>query len=424
MPRKKHILGLSTVLAMCMLALLLSSTGAVAQTETVVHAFQNKSKIDGSTPYSTLIADSQGALYGTTREGGTFGFGSVFKVAPPSAPGGAWRETVLYSFTGGADGANPWYGALLLHNGLLYGTTAHGGTSNAGVVFEMKPGNLWTETVLYSFAGGTDGNSPASSVIMGNHGALYGTTFYGGAANNGVIYRLTPPHQGSSAWTEAILYSFNGGSSDGYFPIYDLTIDSKGALYGVTAGGGPEDSGCVFQLTQTSGGSWKENILYFINPSITDGGLPSSGVVFGPPGALYGTTGNGGNGAAGTLYQLVPPAVAGGAWTENTLYVFPQNATDAAGPNGVVFDHSGSLYGTSQTGGSANECCGGWGTIFKVTPPSSGSGSWTEELLYSFQGTPDAAGSTAPLTLVGDTFYGTTVIGGSANAGAVFSFKP
>jgi uncharacterized repeat protein (TIGR03803 family) len=404
------------------LALLVTSTGAAAQTETVIHTFQSSSKFDGSNPYSTLIADSQGALYGTTREGGKYGFGSVFKLAPPTAPGEPWRDDVLYSFTGGSDGANPWFGSLLLKNGLLYGTTSHGGSANAGVVFELKAGNPWTETVLYSFTGGTDGGTPSSGVIQGDKGVLYGMTFIGGPKKDGVVYRLT--HQAGGAWKESVLYTFKGGPSDGYLPMFGLTLDSSGALYGTTAGGGPNDSGCVFQLVPTLHGQWTENILYFFNADLTNGGLPNSGVVFDSAGALYGTTGNGVYGLAGTLFQLSPPSVTGGAWTQNTLYVFPATATDAAGPNGVVFDSTGALYGTSQSGGSYNQCCDGWGAIFKLTPPSTQGGAWTEQVLYSLQGGSDGAGPAAPLVLVGATFYGTTVIGGTPNVGTVFSFAP
>lgn len=184
------------IFGLSLTVLVMSAGVAAAQTETVIHTFQSSSKFDGSTPYSTLIADSQGALYGTTGQGGKYGFGSVFKLAPPTATGGPWREDILYSFTGGSDGAGPWFGGLLLKNGLLYGTTAHGGSANSGVVYELKPGNPWTETVLYSFTGGADGSTPSSGVISGDRGVLYGMTFDGGAKKDGAVYRLTPPAAG------------------------------------------------------------------------------------------------------------------------------------------------------------------------------------------------------------------------------------
>lgn len=223
-----------------------------------------------------------------------------------------------------------------------------------------------------------------------------------------------------------VLYSFKGGSGDGYLPLYGLTLDSTGALYGTTAGGGPNDSGCVFQLIPTSHGPWTENILYFFLSNLTNGGFPNSGVVFDSTGALYGATGNGVYNTAGTIFQLSPPSAPGGAWTENTLYVFPQNATDAAGPNGVIFASSGALYGTSAIGGTATSCDGGYGcgTIFKLIPPSTQGGVWTEQVVYSFEGGSDGEDPAAPLALVGKTFYGTTVIGGTPNVGTVFSFAP
>ena len=394
---------------------LIAPKRASSQTEAVIHAFQSTNKYDGFSPNAPLIADPSGALYGTTYSGGQHGWGTVFKLTPPQAPGGVWTQNVIYSFTGGTDGGSPSSGALLLKGGALYGTTAEGGANNVGVVFELSPGKPWVETVLYSFtSSGGNGYAPSSGLTQGSKGTLYGTTFHGGAHKQGVVYRLSPT--GGGAWTEAPIYAFKGGS-DGSEPGNNLIFDSTGSLYGVTLSA----PGTVFKLTP-SGGAWTETVLYSFNPAIE--GPPYSSLIFDSTGALYGVTGS--NGAsAGTVFQLSPAA--GGAWTKITLYNFQGSpANDGATPAGVTFDSTGALYGSTQYGGT-NADCGvvGCGTVFKLSPPSAPGGAWTEQVLYSFQFGSDGAYPDVPLLLLGTTFYGETAEGGGrANAGTVFSFTP
>jgi uncharacterized protein YceK len=176
-----------------------------------------------------LIADESGALYGTTALGGNsacsvLGCGTVFKLTPPSQGETAWTETVLYSFKGASDGANPFASLISGESGALYGTTLLGGSGNCfgsecGTVFKLTPPaegeTVWTETVLYSFNGGSDGNFPRASLIADERGALYGTTSSGGGSNCpgfvcGTVFKLTPPAEGQTAWTETVLYGFKG----------------------------------------------------------------------------------------------------------------------------------------------------------------------------------------------------------------------
>ena len=423
MRNKKRSSGLLVlaVLALTLTMLAMFAGVAAAQTETVIHTFQSGSKMDGSQPASSLVADGEGALYGTTGEGGKYGFGSVYKLAPPATEGAAWKENLLYSFTGGADGGNPWFGALVLNsrNGTIYGTTRFGGSANAGVVYKLTPGRPWVESVVYSFSGGDDGKIPASGVIQGPGGELYGTTMAGGPGGFGVVFRLSPPTEPGGAWTESTIYAFTGGS-DGYEPLFGLALDREGAIYGTTEGAG--DSGSVFKLTPRSGGGWTESNLYYFNGDL--GGLPNSALIFGSAGALYGAIGGSPLGLNGYIFQLTPPSAPGGAWTESTLHDFTGGPDDGSYPNGVIFDSAGALYGATETGGANYLCCGGYGTVFKIRPPSVPGGAWSENVLYSFAGGSDGYGPNAPLLLLGGTFYGTTLIGGTPNQGTVFSFTP
>ena len=182
-----------------------------------MHSF--KGGTDGSGPSAAPLAiDAAGNIYGTTTHGGAYNMGTVYKI---SAPG---QETVLYTFTGGADGASPEGGVVLDAAGNLYGTTIGGGSGSPigdqeGVVFKVTPSGQ--ETVLYSFTGLSDGGGPSTGVIFDPEGNLYGTTSYGGTYNVGVVYKLTPAGQ------ETTLYSFTGGS-DGAGPEEGLVRDSGG----------------------------------------------------------------------------------------------------------------------------------------------------------------------------------------------------
>ena len=360
---------------------------------TVLHSFTFS---DGSHPLAGLIADKSGNFYSTTIYGSTFGDGEVFKLAPPATPGGAWTETIFHAFTG-TDGAFPYYGAKLIFdsNGNLYGTTSQGGASGSGVVFKFSPAG--TETVLYSFTGGADGNQPGAGLVFDSSGNLYGTTPYGGRFGQGVVFKLSP------AGTETVLYSFTGGA-DGGNPFAPLTLDSKGNLYGTASAGGASYSGVVFKVAP--GGT--ETVLYSFTGA-ADGGAPYAGVVFDGSGNLYGTAYYGGNSNAGTVFELSPPA-AGGAWTETVLHSF--TFTDGARPyfgTGLLFDANGNLYGITSTGGPTDA-----GVVFKLSPGG------TETVLYNFR---SGGGHAKSIDLFADNngnLYGTTDEDGTLGYGMVF----
>ncbi|HEY2532519.1 MAG TPA: choice-of-anchor tandem repeat GloVer-containing protein [Xanthobacteraceae bacterium] len=202
-------------------------------TETVLHAFA-KTGTDGQTPYAGVIQGSDGNIYGTTYFGGAHGFGTVFKVTPSGT------ETVLYSFAGGSDGENPYAGVIQGGDGNFYGTTYNGGASGHGTVFKITPSGV--ETVLYSFAGGNDGANPEAGVIQGSDGNFYGATYLGGAGNLGTVFKVTP------SGTETILHTFAGGASDGSNPSANLIQGSDGNLYGSTYAGGTHGDGTFFEV--------------------------------------------------------------------------------------------------------------------------------------------------------------------------------
>ena len=180
---------------------------------------------------------------------------------------GVWNETILYSFAGGDDGASPAASVVFDAAGNLYGTTRLGGPDNVGTVFKLARVNgEWKESVLYSFTGGNDGGSPqAALTIVGN--ALIGTTPEGGTNADGTVFGL---QQVKGKWQQEVLYSFVGGSTDGAYPYSTLILDKAGNLYGTTESGGANQAGSVFELSE-SGTKWNEKILYFFTGNL-DGG--------------------------------------------------------------------------------------------------------------------------------------------------------
>src|SRR5207245_831479 len=175
------------------------------------------------------------------------GFGTVFELSPNAD--GTWTESVLYSFNANPDAQGPFGGVIFDAAGNLYGTTASGGSSGDGTVFELSPvaGGGWTETVLYSFTNTPDGENPETSLVMDTAGNLFGTTIFGGSAGGGCVFELSPNGTG---WTESVLFNFTG--SNGLEPGGPLVFDSAGNLYGTSADGGSGHVGTVFELSPGS----------------------------------------------------------------------------------------------------------------------------------------------------------------------------
>ncbi|HLW88650.1 MAG TPA: choice-of-anchor tandem repeat GloVer-containing protein [Terriglobales bacterium] len=417
---------LATVVPLLALA---AGTPAVSQSEFVLHNFH---LVDGALPGGALIADARQNLYGTTYVGGSgncayngppSGCGTVYKLT--HSPEGRWTETVLYAFQGGSDGEFPFSGLILDQAGNLYGTTPDGGglgqvcgLDGCGTVFELsppsQPGGSWTETVLYRFTGGADQGYPRGTLIFDSKGNLYGVTDVGGYGMNGTVFQLIPPSTPGGDWTETTLYAFGSHYRDGLYPVAGLAFDESGNLYGTTGGGGNKGCGTVFQLKPpATSGEWTEKVVHAFQGG-TDGSGPTGGLIL-VRGALMSTTENGGQYDQGTVFQITP---SGGGVSESVVYSF-QGGNDGAGPYaGLIADSELNLYGTTIGGGALGlEYCTnypGCGTVFQLTPPAVPGSAWTEKVLYAFSGGNDGGSPDGSLVLGDGWLLGTASEGGSS----------
>jgi len=417
MRRHKFSTGLIATLAIITLAAL-AGTEAAAQQERILHGFALYSGGPWQ-PYAGVIFDKAGNLYGVTSEGGLYRQGVVFEMTPQA--NGHWTETILHNFNhDGTDGWFPYAGGLTLDSsGNLFGTTLYGGVNGSGTVFELSPatGGEWTETVLHSFNPNTDGSNPQGTLAFDAQGNLYGIAYNGVKGTNcgggcGAVFELTPQ---SGGWSETNVHTFTNNGVDGYNPE-SVILDSEGNLYGTTVYGGTANAGTVFKLSPQLGGGWSETILHNFSANGTDGSYPGAGLVFDTKGNLYGTTESGGTVVPGygTVYELSPAA--GGTWTEKVLYNFNPGAGNPIYPFAIpVFDAKGNLYCTTQQGGAY-----GWGTVFELKPAKSGP--WIESVVHSFQNNhQDGTQPYAGVTLGPSGYlYGTTPGGGTNGGGTVF----
>jgi uncharacterized repeat protein (TIGR03803 family) len=357
-------------------------------TATLIRMFEGKKSNDASVPTGGLILDGAGNLYGVTGYGGTgdcvlvgvpAGCGTVYELSPPAQKGGAWTETILYSFPNSKQGYLPNGSLVFDSEGNLYGATMFGGgqgtTCDAfyqycGAVFKLSPpktkGGKWTEKVLHAFKGGTDGANPNGGLTLDSKGAIYGTTFIGGfncphnsGKGCGTVFRLRPPSKKGGTWAEKQLHVF-AAKSDGANPAGGLIFDAQGSLYGTAEGGNISGGGVVFRLTAAISGQWDETVLHWFS---NDGpGASLAGLLFDSAGNLYGTTIEGSN-FCGTVFRLKPPAEPGDEWSLNVLYTF-NGAPDGRDPAAsVIFDAEGNVYSTTEGGGSS-----GYGTVFEIRP--------------------------------------------------------
>jgi uncharacterized repeat protein (TIGR03803 family) len=343
--------------------------------QTVLYSFAGGQK-DGAAPQG-LIQGSDGNLYGTTLAGGEnictrpppaggdgaqSGCGTVFEITL------AGTESIIYFFTGGADGGAPNPGLAQTSSGDLYGTASVGGANGDGVVFQLTLTGV--ETVLHSFAGGTgDGATPAS-LILGSDGNFYGLTTLGGELNEGTVFSVTP------AGVETLLHSFGGGR-DGELPSAPLIQGTDGNLYGTTPFGGMNSNaahecqqGCGTAFRITLAGT--ETVLYAFAGGNSDGANPYAALVEGSDGNFYGTTSSGGNAGCaegcGTAFTITPAGV------ETVLHFFGGTSADGVSPTtGLILAPDGNFYGTTPFGGQFNV-----GTVFTMTPAG------VETVVFSF----------------------------------------
>jgi uncharacterized repeat protein (TIGR03803 family) len=417
--------GLIVVAGSC-----LSTLNAVwaARRESVLHRFSAK---DGANPLGGLVFDSAGNLYGTTSQYGTYDFGTVFRLAPGA--NGTWAETVLHEFSG-QDGNGPLASLVFDPAGNLYGTTFRGGTLSdcdslgCGVVFKLAPttNGKWIETVLHKFKG-SDGGSPMGSLTFDAEGSLYGTTAYGGSDPSGCggvgcgTVFRLTPGTNGN-WSEQLLHTFNSNGKGGAEPLAGLAFDTAGNLYGTTYGGGACPYGTVFKLTPSTNGRWNERVLYsFCNGEAN----PEAGIILDAKGNLYTTTYYGGAYRQGTVSEFSPQA--NGEWTQKVLHSFNPNGKDGANPKaGLMFDTAGNLYGTTFYGGNLQGFPNGHGVVFKLAPGTNNT--WDETILYAFCSASSCKDGAFPESGViidsSRNLYGTAEGGGTNDDGTVFKIAP
>jgi uncharacterized repeat protein (TIGR03803 family) len=371
----------------------------------ILHSFGGP---DGAGPLLGVIADAKGAFYGTTAFGGKAANGTIFKLTPSKS---GYSEKVLHSFSGGSEGYAP-DGLVGGNDGVLYGGTLAGGQNGCGVgcgtVFKLTPKKSgYAFSVVYRFRPGNDANQPVGTPVLDKDGAIYGVTQFGGSSNNGAVFKLTP---GKSGYTERVLYSFPGGAG-GTLPQAGLTIDTSGSLYGTTYYGGTGScgGGCgtVFKLAPSKSG-YTDKVLYsFRNDS--DGVAPSAALtVDESTGAIFGTTEFGGADFYGTVFKLTP---SGSDYIESIVYRFNGSA-DGGYPEGqLLLSANGVLFGTTARG-PGSKYPKGLGTLFQLTPSGS---SYAFKLIYGFL-RPSGGSDPDWSTLISDAkgaLYGTTRSGGS-----------
>lgn len=360
-----------------------------------LYSFDNAS---GGAPASRLLLHN-GLLYGTTSAYGK-GDGTIFSI---DAFG---KLHVIYAFTGYPDGAAPKAG-LIWFNGALYGTTSDGGLYDGGTIYSVTTNGV--ERVVHNFGRRRDGELPLADLVAVN-GVLYGTTLLGGSHGKGTVFEF-----GASG--EHVVHSFAGAPTDGGHPTAAL-VPYRGALYGTTrAGGKIASGGTVYKVTPFG----DESVLHSFGVIRYDGQNPAAPlfVVTGPHhvASFVGTTLYGGENGDGTVFGMSP---SGSEWV---LHAFAGGSDGAVPVSGVILV-AGSWFGTTMFGGEHGGCMSGpsgatCGTIFKLVPGG------RERVIYRFHGDPDGANPEAGLTYVGGTFYGVTAWGGRyASYGTVFSDEP
>jgi uncharacterized repeat protein (TIGR03803 family) len=402
---------LTAVLCLFAAVLILGVGASMASTTEVIYSFAGEE--DGEYADSDVAIDRAGNLYGSTVLGGDVGGGTVWQLA---RSGNDWVHSVLYSFTGGADGGEPYKGVTVDADGNLYGTAVTGGSGSCeggcGVAYKLtKAGNAWSYAVIHAFTGGEDGSGPGARVTVDRQGNVYGMAPTGGEFGLGTIYQLHPNASGSYSFR--LIHAFTGGDDGATGSAGKMVLRNR-HLYGAATAGGAFGEGTIFELTRDGSGGWTFNTIYAFKGD-PDAAFPYGGLLFDPTGNLYGTTYYDGAHEVGAVYQLSQGS--SGSWTEQVLYSFKPQPDVNSSISNLVADVDGNLYGTGSEGGL------GSGGIFKLARGQSGN--WVETVEHRFQGPPDGAFPYNGMTRGTDgSFYGATVHGGEDDEGAVYKFTP
>ncbi|WP_315719821.1 MULTISPECIES: calcium-binding protein [unclassified Bradyrhizobium] len=381
------------------------TTAVYAGAPTVLTSFNGTT--NGNRPFSALISDAAGNLYGTTQNGGSANGGVVFEIAKTSS-GYSSTPIVLASF-GGISGDNLRGGLVMDAAGNLFGTARSGGANGYGAVYEIvktSTGYSSTPVVLASFSG-TDGSAPQDALIIDAAGNLFGTTTTGGAGGYGTVYEIPKTASGYGS-TPTVLVSFNG--TNGANPMASLYMDASGNLFGTTTNGGANNLGTVYEIAKTVSG-YGSTPTVLVSFSGTNGSNPYFGsLIADAEGNLFGTTEAGGPNDAGSIFEIVKTADGYGS---APIMLASFNGTNGLNPyGGLIMDAAGNLFGTTLNGGTNNQ-----GTIFELTKTATGYSS-TPTVLTSFNGN-NGKGPGASLFMdAGGSLYGTTYLGGTG--GVVF----
>ncbi|MBX7210869.1 MAG: M36 family metallopeptidase [Verrucomicrobiaceae bacterium] len=356
----------------------------------------------GTSPLASLFKGADGAFYGTTSTGGTFGSGTVFRMSQ----GGTLATLAnFYNNTNGAlSGSSPQAAPVQGADGNFYGTTNSGGAFGSGCIYKMTPAGQVTVLVSFRSTSVPLGSNPAAMLALGADGNFYGTTQNGGSSSLGTIFKVTP------AGVLTTLVSFTGttGANLGSSPRAGLTLGADGNFYGTTATGGAGGFGTIFKVTPA--GVFTTLVQFTGTAGSYPGSTPLGALVLGADGNFYGTTSLGGASNLGTVFKLTP----GATFTQLATFTGTTGAVPGATPKGALIQMAdGNFYGTTQTGGTGN-----FGTVFQITP----AGVLTP--LVHLTGTTGAALGTTPQgALVAGSdgaLYGTTNAGGLYNLGSVF----
>jgi uncharacterized repeat protein (TIGR03803 family) len=387
-------------LLLAVVTLALVSAAQAGPRYKILHLFGHGS--DGSGPWGSLVFDAEGNAYGTTINGGTYNFGTVFELTPHS--NGHWTETILHDFNcKGSEGCTPTADLAMDTAGNLYGTTTT-------TTFELSPGSGgWSLSVLQNEGGPT-------GLILDYAGNLYGPLGIG-EYGQGAISKLVKDQN----WTEDLLYSFCAKGTrkhdclDGSDPYAGVTWGPKGSLYGTTVQYVVHGYGVVFQLSPQQHGTWQETVLHSFPAFEGDGQNPYEGVVLDKAGNVYGATSKGGSSTGcGVIFKLAPQA--NGKWKETILYDFPK-AAQGCGANDLTLDAKGNLWGTAQGGTSGN------GVVFELTPQQSGK--WKYHVVHRFNWKDGSLPGSAVTFDKQGNLYGTTIVGGAPYYGGVaFEITP
>ena len=381
---------------------ILAAIGSAAGHAQSLTTLQSFNSANGEYPYAGLVADAAGNLFGTTTNGGSTDYGTVYEIVKSGTTYASPMTLLLFQ---GLNGAYP-YGTLAIDGaGNLLGATGNGGTPGWGTAFEIvKSGSTDNSTTTLGNFTGDDGANSYGTLTADAAGHLFGTSTHGGSGN-GVVFEIAKT--GSTYAAPVAIDAFDG--TGGKWPVAGVTLDAAGDIFGTTQVGGASNSGTVFEIART--GSTYGAPITLVSLGGSNGAGPEAGVIIDTAGNLFGTTDYGGASGLGIVYEI--PNI-GSAYGAPIVLANLTSATGGIPMGGLTQDAAGDLFGTTDAGGASNK-----GTVFEIAKTGSTYGSLA--VLATFDGTNGAR--PGYVTLIADmmgNLFGTTEVGGANNDGTVF----